>query len=254
MTGPGPSYLSGPDVPGKAMVLAAGLGTRMRPLTDTLPKPLVRVDGRALIDHMIDRLEEAGIAEIIVNLHHLGDQIETHLKGRTASAIRFIQEDERLETGGGVKNALTMFDGAPFVVANADALLLNGPHPILPRLAAGWDDDKMDGILLLHSTVEAFGYDGQGDFCADPDGRLSRRPEAEVSPWLFTGVQILHPRLFKNSPDGAFSLNNLYDKAIEDGRLYGVIHDGEWFHVGTEDALAEAEAYMSERYAGREYR
>ena len=152
------------------------------------------------------------------------------------------------------RNALDHFGDDPFYVANSDALLLNGPHAILPRLVSCWDDEKMDGLLLLHSTVEAFGYEGRGDFCAEPDGRLTRRPEMEVAPWLFTGVQILHPRLFADTPGGAFSLNLLYDKAIEAERLYGVMHDGEWFHVGTPDGLAEAEDYMSERFAGRTYR
>jgi len=220
--------------PTKAMVLAAGLGTRMRPLTDDKPKPLIAVDGRALIDHMLDRLEEAGVTDAVVNVFHLAEQLERHLAG--------------------VKNALHLFGDEPFYVANSDALLLNGPHPILPRLVSCWDDDKMDGLLLLHSTVEAFGYVGNGDFCADPDGQLTRRPEMEVAPWLFTGVQILHPRLFEGTPDSAFSLNVVYDKAIEAGRLYGVMHDGEWFHVGTPDGLAEAEDYMSERFAGRTYR
>ena len=246
--------VSGPPGPAKAMVLAAGLGMRMRPLTDSRPKPLIEVHGRALIDHMLDRLEQAGVEEAVVNVFHLAGQMEAHLKGRARPRITVVHEAERLETGGGVKNALHLFDDEPFYVANSDALLLNGPHPILPRLASCWDDDRMDGLLLLHSTVEAFGYEGRGDFCADPDGRLTRRPEMEVAPWLFTGVQILHPRLFADAPAGAFSLNLLYDKAIEDGRLYGVIHDGEWFHVGTPDGLAEAEDYMSERFAGRRYR
>ena len=240
--------------PTTAMVLAAGLGTRMLHLTKDRPKPLIEVDGRALIDHMLDRLAEAGVEHAVVNLFHMADQLEKHLAGRTEPRITTVMEPERLETGGGVANALTLLGDEPFYVANSDALLLNGPHPILPRLAAGWDDEKMDGLLLLHSTVEAFGYEGYGDFCAEPDGLLTRRPESEVSPWLFTGVQILHPRLFKDLPEGPFSLNVLYDRAIADGRLYGVVHDGEWFHVGTPQGLAYAEEYMSERFAGRRYR
>jgi MurNAc alpha-1-phosphate uridylyltransferase len=240
--------------PTSAMVLAAGLGTRMRPLTDSKPKPLIEVDGRALIDHMLDRLEEAGVEDAVVNLFHMADQLKDHLAGRQSPRITIVIEPERLETGGGVKNALSHFDDDPFYVANSDALLLNGPHPILPRLASCWDDEKMDGLLLLHSTVEAFGYEGKGDFCAEPDGRLTRRPEMEIAPWLFTGVQILHPRLFEGAPDGPFSLNLLYDRAIEAGRLYGAVHDGEWFHVGTPDGLTEAEDFLSERFAGRTYR
>lgn len=240
--------------PKKAMVLAAGLGTRMRHLTETRPKPLIEIAGRTLIEHTLDRLAETGVEEAIVNLYYLGDQIEAQLKDRRHPRLTFVTEGELLETGGGVKNALHLLGGEPFFVANSDTLLLNGPHPILPRLAGEWDDEKMDALLLLHSTVEAFGYDGRGDFCAEPDGRLTRRPEMEVAPWLFTGMQILHPRLFAEAPDGAFSLNLLYDRAIEAGRLYGVMHDGEWFHVGTPEGLAEAEDYMSERFAGRRYR
>ncbi|MEK9672202.1 MAG: nucleotidyltransferase family protein [Rhodospirillaceae bacterium] len=253
--GPDPSTQNQSGVaPKMAMVLAAGLGTRMRPITDTLPKPLVPVAGRALIDHILDRLGETGIETAVVNLFHLADQIETHLKDRTAPKLVFVREPERLETGGGVKNALSYFGDAPFFVTNTDALLLNGPRPILPRLAEEWRDDAMDALLLLHSTVEAFGYEGRGDFCAEPDGKLSRRPEMEIAPWLFTGVQILHPRLFADTPDEAFSLNVLYDRAIENDRLYGVVHDGEWFHVGTPDALSVTEDYMSERFAGQRRR
>lgn len=240
--------------PKKAMVLAAGLGTRMQPITETLPKPLVQVAGRSLIDHMLDRLIESGVTEAVVNLFHLGDQIEAHLQKRDRPKITFVHEAERLETGGGIRNALAHFDDAPFFASNSDALLLNGPHPILPRLASCWIDDAMDGLLLLHSTVDAFGYDGLGDFSAEPDGRLCRRAEMQVSPWLFTGVQILHPRLFKDTPDGPFSLNPLYDRAIENDRLYGVVHDGEWFHVGTPTQLADAEDYMSQRFSGHRHR
>lgn len=240
--------------PKKAMVLAAGLGTRMRPITDTVPKPMVKIQGRTLIDRVIDRLEEAGVETIVVNLHHLGHLIEEHLSRRKGLDIRFSHEDQRLETGGGVKKALPLLGDEAFFVANADLLLLNGPHLALPRLSEQWNAEEMDALLLLHSTVEAFGYDGVGDFCADADGRLTRRPEAEISPWLFSGIQILHPSLFEDTPDGAFSLNLLYDRAIETERLYGVVHDGEWFHVGTAEGLGAAEDYMSKRYAGRDHR
>ena len=250
---PGPKAPT-PKAPTRAMVLGAGLGTRMRPLTDNKPKPLIEVQGRALIDHMLDRLAEAGVEEAVVNTFHLADQMEAHLSQRSHPRITLVHEIERLETGGGIKNALDYLGDAPFFATNSDALLLNGPHPILPRLAAAWDDEKMDALLLLHSTVEAFGYEGRGDFCAEPDGLLTRRPELELAPWLYTGIQILHPRLFDGAPEGSFSLNVLYDKAIEEGRLYGVVHDREWFDVGTPVGLAEAEDYMSERFAGRRYR
>lgn len=240
--------------PTRAMILAAGLGARMRPLTDTVPKPMIEVDGRPLIDYALDRLIEAGVGEVVVNLHHLADKIEAHLEARKEPKIRFSREPERLETGGGVANALPMLGGDPFYVVNSDAFWLNGPSDTLGRMASAWDDGRMDGLLLLHSTVDAYGYRGVGDFCADEKGQLTRRPESEVSPWLFTGIQILHPRLFGGAPAGAFSLNVLYDKAIEAERLYGIVHDGEWFHVGTKAGLESAERYMHIRFAGVKHR
>ena len=237
--------------PRMAMVLAAGLGLRLRPVTETLPKPLVEVGRRSLLDRTLDRLGEAGVEGVVVNLHHLGSLIETHLARRGGPTIEFSWESELLETGGGVAKALPRLGDGPFWVANSDVLWLDGPGPALGRLAAAWDDTRMDGLLLLHETINAYGYQGRGDFFADPLGQLVRRPEGEVAPYLFTGVQILHPRLFADAPAGPFSLNRLYDRAIEAGRLYGIVHDGEWFHVGTPDGLAEAEAYMSVRYAGR---
>ncbi|NQV83684.1 MAG: nucleotidyltransferase family protein [Rhodospirillales bacterium] len=242
------------SVPKKAMLLAAGLGTRLRPLTDTLPKPLVRVDGTTLIDHALDRLESAGITDVVINTHYRAEQLEDHLSHRKTPNIRFSREADLLETGGGVAGALKMLGDAPFFVANSDAFWLNGPFDALVRMARTWSDDKMDGLLLLHSTVEAYGYTGRGDFCAGGDGRLTRRPECQVAPWLFTGIQILHPRLFDDCPQGAFSLNVLYDRAIESERLYGALHDGEWFHVGSHEGLEEAETYMRLRYAGIRHR
>jgi MurNAc alpha-1-phosphate uridylyltransferase len=234
-----------------AMILAAGLGLRMRPVTETLPKPLVEVGGRTLLDRTLDRLDDAGVDKVVVNLHHLGSLIETHLAQRQKPAIEFSPEAELLETGGGVAKALPLLGDEPFWVANGDVLWLDGPGSALGRLATAWDDARMDGLLLLHESVNAYGYQGRGDFLADPLGRLVRRPESQVTPFLFTGVQILHPRLFASAPMGPFSLNHLYDRAIAAGRLYGVVHDGEWFHVGTPEGLIEAEAYLSERYAGR---
>ena len=237
-------------VPRRGMVLAAGLGLRMRPITDNLPKPLVPVLDRTLLDRALDRLEEAGIREAVVNVHHLGEMIERHLSKRRTPKITLSVEKTRLETGGGVAKALPLLGDAPFVVANGDVLWLDGPSPTLERLAAAWDDDRMDALLLLHPTVEAFGYRGDGDFLIDPEGRLVRRPEREVAPYLFAGVQILHPRLFGDQPTGSFSLNLLYDRAIERGRLFGVLHDGKWFHVGTPEDLAVAESYMQARHSG----
>ena len=231
-----------------AMVLAAGLGTRLKPLTDRLPKPLMPVAGRTLLDYALDRLADAGVETAIVNLHHLGDMIAEHLKGRTAPKILLSREEQRLETGGGVKNALGLLGAGAFIAVNADVLWLNGPYDALERLKSHWREADMDALLLLLETTAAFGYEGAGDFLADPVGRLARRPEREIAPYLFTGIQILHPRLFRNCPEGAFSLNVLYDRAMAEGRLRGIVHDGEWFHVGTAEGLAEAEDYMRVRY------
>lgn len=244
----------GSSTPTHAMVLAAGLGTRMKPITDDLPKPMIEVAGRTLVDHVIDRLEEAGVTDVVVNLHHFADRLESHLKARSSPNIVFSPEPELLETGGGVRNALPLLGTDPFYVINSDALWLNGPMNTFERMVQVWNPETMDGLLLLHSTVDAYGYRGRGDFCADADGKLTRRPEMEVSPWLFTGIQLFHPRLFENAPEGAFSLNQLYDQALEAERLYGIIHDGEWFHVGTPAGLAEAETYLNTRFAGVKHR
>ena len=231
-----------------AMVLAAGLGTRLKPLTERLPKPLVPVAGRTLLDRALDRLEESNVKTAVVNLHHLGDMIADHLKDRKKPKIVLSRELDRQETGGGVRSALAHLGQGPFFVVNADVLWLNGPYNALARLAHHWREADMDALLLLHETTVAFGYDGAGDFLADPAGRLQRRPERELAPYLFTGVQILHPRLFQDCPEGPFSLNVLYDRANAAGRLHGIVHDGEWFHVGTPEGLAEAEEYMRVRY------
>lgn len=238
----------------RAMVLAAGFGVRLRPITDTTPKPMVKVLGRTLIDRTIDRLIDGGVQSIVVNTHHLGEVVHQHLKKRDDIEILFSQEDPILETGGGIAHALPMLGDQPFFVCNGDTLWLNGSQNAVKRLLRHWDDEKMDALLMLHSTVDAYGYSGMGDFCVDPLGLLTRRPESEVSPYLFTGLQILHPRLFKDAPQGAFSLNVLYDKAMENDRLYGMVHDGEWFHIGTPDALDEAESYMRLRYSGIKHR
>ena len=240
--------------PDHAIVLSAGKGLRMRPITDSTPKPMIQVGGRTLLDRSLDRLEDSHVKKVVVNLHHLGEQIERHLGSRETPDIIFSHEDELLETGGGVVKALPQLGKAPFFVINADAMLLNGSEIALDRMKAAWDEDAMDGLLLLQSTVEAYGYRGQGDFWVDPSGLITRRPEREVSPYLFTGTQILHPRLFKGAPKGAFSLNVLYDKAIEEKRLFGIVHDGEWFHIGTPDGLAEAETYVQTRYPGIRHR
>ncbi len=236
-------------LPKWAMLLAAGLGMRLRPLTESRPKPLVEVAGRTLIDHALDRFEEVGVETVVVNLHHLGHMIQDHLAGRDSPEILYSHEPELLETGGGVAKALSHFDDSPFFVANTDIIWLSGPQNALQRMAETWDDARMDGLLLLHPTVTAHGYNGSGDFLIDPAGLLSQRPEREISPYMFAGVQILHPRLFEKAPEGAFSLRVLYDRAIERERLFGIVSDGVWFHVGTAEGLAEAEAFMQIRYA-----
>ena len=243
-----------------AMVLAAGLGTRMRPLTLTTPKPLVEVADKALIDWALDGLADAGVTHAVVNLHHLGDQIKEHLRHRARPAITFLAEDPVLETGGGVQNALPHLGRGPFFVVNADGLWIDDEEgePALKHMAEAWDDAQMDALLLLHDPQAAFGYDGIGDFTLDPPfdsgGRLARRQNNDVHARVFTGVQLLHPRLFAFDPGGApggvYSLNALYDRARAAGRLFGLTHPGEWHHVGTMDALAKSDAHLRARGFG----
>jgi aminoglycoside/choline kinase family phosphotransferase/GTP:adenosylcobinamide-phosphate guanylyltransferase len=233
------------SVPARAMVLAAGLGTRLRPITDTVPKPMVKVAGKPMIDTVIDRLAAVGVGEIVVNTHHLAEVIESHLRGRQPPRITFSREHDILETGGGIKKALPLLGDHPFYVVNGKIIWLNGKVDALIRLAEAWDDSRMDGLLLLQPTVTAVGYNGPGDFHIDQVGRVRRRREWEVAPFVYAGIQILHPRLFDGAPDGAFSLNVLYDRAIESERLYGLRHDGEWFHVSTPHQLAEVEARIA---------
>ena len=229
------------SLPKTAMVMAAGFGKRLRPLTDTVPKPMVKVLGRPMIDVVLDRLVAAGVERAVVNLHHLGDVIRDHLKARGDIEILYSEEPQILETGGGIKQALPLLGPEPFFVVNAKIIWLNGREDALQRLADAWDDARMDSLLLLQPTVTAIGYGGPGDFQMDQDGRLTRRLEWEVAPFLFSGIYICHPRLFVDSPDGAYSVNILWDRAIEAGRLYGIRHDGEWYHVSTVQQLREVE-------------
>jgi MurNAc alpha-1-phosphate uridylyltransferase len=223
------------------MVLAAGRGERMRPLTDRLPKPLIPVEGRPMIDRILDHLADAGVEHVVVNLNHLADVLERHLAGRTAPRIAFSREPERMETGGGVRRALPLLGDGPFFVLNADVVWLDGKTPVLERLAATWDDRTMDALLLVQPAARAPSYEGPGDFALCALGRLRRRREREIVPFVFAGIQILHPRLFAGAPEGAFSLNRLYDRAERAQRLAGLRHDGAWFHVGTAQQLAETE-------------
>ena len=229
------------------MILAAGLGLRLRPLTETRPKPLIEVAGRTMLDRALDHLVAAGIGSAVVNCHYLAEQIEAHLAGRDRPAIRLSREEVLLETGGGIAKALPNLGPDPFYAANADIIWSDGATPALLRLADHWDASTMDALLLVHPTERAFGYDGAGDFARDKDGRLSRRGNAASAPYVFTGVQLLHPGLFDGAPAGAFSMNVLYDKALAAGRLHGVVHDGEWYHVGTPEALSEADALLASR-------
>jgi N-acetyl-alpha-D-muramate 1-phosphate uridylyltransferase len=239
MMNPAPSSL----VPRRAMVLAAGRGVRMRPLTDRLPKPLVTVAGKALIDYVLDRLAEAGVETAVVNVHHLADQIERHLAAWPVPRITISNErGQLLDTGGGVLKALPLLGGAPFFHLNADTIWIDGVKPNLVSLAEMFDPVRMDALLLLAATSTSVGYSGRGDFTMAPDGRLIRRPEREVAPFVYAGVAILNTALFSTAPPGAFSLNLLFDRAIEAGRLYGLRLEGVWMHVGTPEAIAAAEA------------
>ena len=234
----------------RAMVLAAGLGKRMRPLTDTLPKPLVPVAGKALIDHVLDRLADAGVTKAVVNVHHMANAIEQHLNGRTRPRIEISDErGELLDTGGGVVKALKALGDVPFFHVNSDTLWIEGVTPNLGRLAAQFDCARMDILLLLASTTASIGYEGRGDFAMAPDGRLKRRGEREVVPFVYAGAAVLSPVLFADAPKGAFSLNLMFDRASEAGRLFGLRLEGTWMHVGTPAAIKAAEAAILESVA-----
>lgn len=230
----------------RAMVLAAGLGLRMRPLTETRPKPLIPVAGRTLLDRALDRLEEAGVEEAVVNLHYLAPMIEAHLANRqTPRTVLSWETDQLLETGGGVTKALSDLGEDPFYVVNADITWADGDIPALRRLAEAWRGDSMDALLLLHPVATATGYDGVGDYSVGSDGALRRRRDDAAAPTVFTGVQLLHPRLFSGAPSGPFSLTRLYDEAETAGRLFGMIHDGDWHHIGTPAGLEIAERHLA---------
>lgn len=234
----------------RAMVLAAGRGTRLGGLTLGTPKPLLEVGARALIDRALDALAAVGIEEAVVNTHHLAETVEHHLASRTSPAIRISREETLLETGGGVCAALPLLGVDPFVVLNAD-LVWSRLEVSLGRLAAAWRDAAMDALLLLHPTVRLRDYAGRGDFMLDAAGRATRRPEAHTVPFVFTGAQILHPRVFEGTPEGPFSLNLVYDRAEAAGRLFGLVHDGDWSDVGTPESLRRARAEAADARQGR---
>jgi MurNAc alpha-1-phosphate uridylyltransferase len=231
--------------PKVAMVLAAGLGLRLRPITATRPKPLVEVAGRSILDRVLDGLTDAGVERCVVNTHYLADQIDTHLAARPAPPVDLSHEEELLDTGGGINRALGTLGPEPFFAVNADILWDEGPgDAALSRLGQAFDAARMDALLLLVPRTRAVGYDGAGDFRLDGEGRLARRGAAESAPFVFTGLQVLRPELFDGAPDGAFSLNLLYDRAIANGRLFGLEHTGRWFHIGTPAGLDLAEAAL----------
>jgi MurNAc alpha-1-phosphate uridylyltransferase len=237
----------GGTVPETAMVMAAGIGKRMRPLTATRPKPLIQVAGQPLLDHVFDRLRAAGIKRAVVNVHYLADALEAHLKHRV-KGVDIIVSDERdqlMETGGGIVKARDLIGDKPFVVANADNLWVDGPADTIKLLASRWDDEVMDALLLMVPLARAHNHGGLGDFHLDANGRITgRRKPGRVAPFVYTGVQILSPRVIHDWPEGPFSTNLFWNRAIEAGRAYGFVHQGLWFDVGTPPAIAKTEALL----------
>ena len=235
-------------VPKTAMVMAAGLGKRMRPLTASRPKPLVEVAGRPLLDHVLERLRNAGVETVVVNVHYLPDALEAHLAAR-ADGLEVVVSDEReqlLETGGGLVKALPMIDCDPFLAVNSDNLWIDGPADTLKLLASHWDDGKMDALLLLVPHARAQNHRGLGDFHMDLTGRLRRRERSHVAPFVYTGVQIVSKRLLRDAPEGPFSTNVLWDRAIEEGRCFGAVHQGLWFDVGTPQSIQATELTLED--------
>ncbi len=233
--------------PRTAMVMAAGLGTRMRPLTDTLPKPLIPVAGKPLLDHCLDRLEAAGVEKAVVNVHYLADAVEAHVKARP-SDLEIAVSDERallLETGGGLMHAKHLIDADPFLCINSDNIWTDGSAETFQLMAGLWDDANMDALLLLIPRENAHNHNGAGDFRIDPAGRLARRGSDDSAPYVFTGIQMMSKRLLTDAPDGPFSTNIFWTRAIEAGRCFGAVHDGLWFDVGTPPAIAATEAVLA---------
>ncbi len=235
------------EVPPVAMVMAAGLGKRMRPLTATKPKPLIEVAGKALLDHVLDRLRAAGVRKVVVNVHYLADALEAHLACR-AEGLEIAISDERsllLETGGGLVHAQSMIDCDPFLAVNSDNLWIDGPADTLKLLASHWDNSKMDALLLLVPQARACNHNGLGDFHMDRSGRLRRRGRSRVAPFVYTGVQLISKALLRDAPKGAFSTNIFWDRAIGEGRCYGAVHQGLWFDVGTPQAIPATEEFLA---------
>ncbi|HEY8593363.1 MAG TPA: nucleotidyltransferase family protein [Sphingomicrobium sp.] len=234
------------EVPRTAMIMAAGLGKRMRPLTATKPKPLVEVGGKALLDHVLEKLRAAGVQRIVVNVHYLAGALEAHLKSR-ADGLEVAISDERdllMETGGGLVKAAPLIDCDPFLALNSDNLWIDGPADALKLLASQWDGERMDALLLLVPQARAFNHSGMGDFHMDRSGRLRRRERSHVAPFVFTGIQIASKRLLRDAPEGPFSTNILWDRAMEEGRCFGAVHQGLWFDVGTPGAIKLTETAL----------
>jgi MurNAc alpha-1-phosphate uridylyltransferase len=229
----------------RAMIMAAGFGTRMRHLTEDRPKPLITVRGRSLLDHALDRLVAAGVRMVVINLHYRAQQVRDHLASRRDIDVRYSMEEEILGTGGGVVKALPFFEGESFFVLNSDSVWVEGYVPPLVAMQRRWDPEQMDGLLLLAAMTTAMGYEGLGDFRLDVNGHVSRVPERTSSPFAYTGVQIVHPRLFAAAPAGNFSTNLMWDRAIAKARLYGTRLEGVWIHVGTPEAREDAERYLA---------
>lgn len=234
------------EVPHTAMIMAAGLGKRMRPLTATKPKPLIEVGGKALLDHVLEKLRAAGVKKVVVNVHYLADALEAHLKSRE-HGLEVVISNERdllMETGGGLVKAAPLIDADPFLALNSDNLWVDGPADTLKLLASHWDGTKMDALLLLVPQARALGHKGMGDFHMDREGRLRRRARSHVAPFVFTGVQIVAKQLLRDAPAGPFSTNILWDRAIEEGRCFGAVHQGLWFDVGTPRSIPMTEAAL----------
>jgi N-acetyl-alpha-D-muramate 1-phosphate uridylyltransferase len=234
------------EVPHTAMIMAAGLGKRMRPLTATKPKPLIEVGGKALLDHVLEKLRAAGVKKVVVNVHYLADALEAHLASRP-HGLEVVISDERkllMETGGGLVKAEPLIDCDPFLALNSDNLWVDGPVDTLRLLASQWDDAKMDALLLLVPLARAENHKGIGDFHMARNGGLRRRHRSHVAPFVFTGIQMVSKRLLRDAPEGPFSTNVLWDRAIEEGRCFGAVHQGLWFDVGTPKSIPMTEAAL----------
>jgi MurNAc alpha-1-phosphate uridylyltransferase len=239
------------SIPTSAMILAAGRGSRLAAITATTPKPLIKVGGYALIDLALEQLQAVSVPRVVVNTHHLAERVEDHVRRWQLPQLRISREEELLDTGGGVRRALPWLGLGPFYVVNSDLVWLDPPGRAMRRLADAWDDSRMDVLLLLAPAVNVEGYSGPGDFAMLSDGKLVRRAPSTMTPFVFTGAQILAPRAFIGSPQDAFSLNRIYDAAALRGRLYGLRHEGDWIDAGTPERLHLASEAMIHLRQGR---